>query len=92
MVEPIWKTVWVSTGSPPFSRYAEALGVDQLVARDDADGEAGIVEGLHAALDVGLELGNERLDLGVHRLLRGARTAQAHSKHRHNRDCDARNE
>jgi hypothetical protein len=39
--------------------HAEALGIDEAVAGDDADGEAGHVVGLHPALDVGFESGDQ---------------------------------
>ena len=47
--------------------HAEALGVDEAVAGDDADGEAGHVESLHPALDVCFELGDQRVDARLHR-------------------------
>ena len=57
---------------------AEALGIDQPVAADDADREPGIVEVLHAARDIGLEIRHERLDLAPpspHRRPPGCRPA-----------------
>ncbi len=59
---------------------AEPLGIDQLVAGDDADGEAGIVEGLHPARDIGLELGLQRVDPRLHRLLGGRQAGRDHRK------------
>ena len=47
----------------------EALGIDQPVAGDDADGEPGQVEILHAGGDVGLELGRQGCDAVLHELL-----------------------
>ena len=46
--------------------HAEALGVDELVAGDDADGEARHVERLHPAGNVGLDIGDQRLDALLH--------------------------
>ena len=42
--------------------HAEAFGVDESVAGDDADRKARHAERLHGAACVGLEIGNERLD------------------------------
>ena len=55
VTELIWKTVRVSTGSPPFL-HAKPLGVDELVAGDDADSEAGAVESGHALGNVAFKL------------------------------------
>ena len=67
VVEPIWKIVRVSTGTPlALAAHAEALGVDQLVADNDADGEARHVERLHPAGNVGLELRDQRLNAILH--------------------------
>ena len=49
--------------------HPEALRVNQAVTGDDADGEAGHVEVPHPALDIGLELGRQRLDAPLHRFL-----------------------
>lgn len=49
---------------------AEALGVDQLVLVDDADGKARHREGLHALGDLLLEVRQQRFDRGLRRLLR----------------------
>jgi len=55
VTELIWKTVRVSTGSPPFL-HAKSLGVNELVAGDDADSEAGAVESGHALGNVAFKL------------------------------------
>ena len=55
----------VLTGSPAFL-HAKPLGVDELVAGDDAKAEAGIVERRHAACNVGFESRDERLDVRRH--------------------------
>ena len=46
--------------------HAEALGVDQLVANNDADGETRDVEDLHPARGIGLQLRDHRLDATRH--------------------------
>ena len=46
--------------------YAKALGVDQLVADNDADGETRDVEGLHPARGIGFHLRDHRLDATRH--------------------------
>jgi hypothetical protein len=46
--------------------HAEPLGVDETVARDDADREPGHAERLHRACGVSLEIGNEHLDACFH--------------------------
>ena len=48
----------------------EALGIDQPVAGDDAYGEPGQVEILHAGRDVGLELGRQGCNAVLHGFLR----------------------
>ena len=55
VTELIWKTVRVLTGSPAFL-HAKPLGVDELVAGDDADSEAGAVESGHALGNVAFKL------------------------------------
>ncbi len=55
--------------APGLAAHAEAPGVDELVARHDAHGEARHVEGLHPAGRVGLDLRDQRLDAILHRRL-----------------------
>ena len=63
VVEPIWKTVLVSTGrSAALATDAEAFGINEPVVRHDADGDAGHVEPFHPAGNVGLELRGQRLN------------------------------
>jgi hypothetical protein len=63
--------------------HAEALGVDEAVADDDADSEPGHVERLHPTLDVGFDIGDQRLEahlrgrVGLDRL-RCRRLSQVH--------------
>jgi hypothetical protein len=53
--------------------HPEALGVDETVAGDDADGEFGQVVSLHPAPDVALEIGDQRRDARRHRRRRFGR-------------------
>ena len=89
VAEPIWKTVLVSTGFAALPSHAEPLGVDEPVADDDADGEAGAVEGFHAVADIGLEPWHQRLDVGLRvvRARRGSRRRQHQAKRHRSRQA-----
>src|SRR5207253_2515082 len=58
--------------------HTEALGIDETASGDDADREAGVIEGFHSTRDIGLQLRRERLDPRLHRVLREADAGRAH--------------
>ena len=62
VVDPIWKMRLRVDRRPALAADAEALGVDELVAGDDADGEPGDVEALHVGRDIVLEVWDERFE------------------------------
>ena len=55
--------VWVSHRRPALAADAKAFGVNELVAGDDADREAGHGECCHACGDIVFEARNQSLDL-----------------------------